>query len=352
MMASTALLRMIGQQADALDRIAELDLTGAAAILQDATRVVLIGTGTSQHAAELGAMMFEQAGMDARWFPAATWACWSTGPRPGDALVVITHTAQTAYAARARAAALAEGVPLVSITGQGRGWPEAIETVPPEESETYTVSYTSALAVLARLAHQAATAGGSPADLARAAAQVRAACADPGIEAVAVPARSLAIVGCGPWGITAREGALKIREGARLLAEGFDTERFLHGAAVPYTAADGVLLLEPGADPDGLTAAVGAAAEREGIAVAVLSGRPASEPASERASEPGGAPGGQRGDQVIDGLSPILAQIPMTVRLQLLAERFARLRRQDPDTAIVGAWANPALWRLGLPSAD
>ena len=48
--------------------------------------------------------------------------------------------------------------------------------------------------------------------------------ADPGIDAVPVPARSLAIVGCGPWGITAREGALKLREGARMLAEGFDTE--------------------------------------------------------------------------------------------------------------------------------
>jgi glucosamine--fructose-6-phosphate aminotransferase (isomerizing) len=350
-MASTALLRMIGQQADALDRISELDLAGPAAILADATRVVLIGTGTSQHAAELGAMMFEQAGMDARWYPAATWARWSTGPRPGDALLVITHTGETAYAARARAAALAEGVPLVSITGQGRGWPEAIETVPPEESETYTVSYTSALAVLARLAHQAATAGASPHDLARAAAQVRAVCADPGIDAVAVPARSLAIVGCGPWGITAREGALKIREGARLLAEGFDTERFLHGAAVPFTAADGLLLLEPDADPDGLTAAVGAAAAREGIAVAVFSGGADSEPTGR---EPDSEPAGREpaGREPAGGLGPVLAQIPMTVRLQLLAERFAGLRRQDPDTAIVGAWADPALWRLGMPGTS
>src|SRR6266849_689262 len=140
-MASTALLRMIGQQADALDRIAELDLTGAAAILQDATRVVLIGTGTSQHAAELGAMMLEQAGIDARWYPAATWARWSTGPRPGDALLVITHTGQTAYAARTRAVALSAGMPVVSITGTGSDWPEAIQAVPPEESETYTMSY-------------------------------------------------------------------------------------------------------------------------------------------------------------------------------------------------------------------
>jgi glucosamine--fructose-6-phosphate aminotransferase (isomerizing) len=94
-MAPAALLRMIGQQADALDRISELDLAGPAATLAGASRLILIGTGTSQHAAELGAMMFERAGLDARWFPAATWARWSPGPRAGDALVVITHTAET-----------------------------------------------------------------------------------------------------------------------------------------------------------------------------------------------------------------------------------------------------------------
>ena len=40
----------------------------------------------------------------------------------------------------------------------------------------------------------------------------------------------------------------------------------------------------------------------------------------------------------------------MTVRLQLLAERFARLRGQNPDVAITGAWDEPALWRMGAPA--
>ncbi len=55
-----------------------------------------------------------------------------------------------------------------------------------------------------------------------------------------------------------------------MLAEGFDTDRLLHGGAVPLTAADGLVLLEPGADPDGLTAALGSAAEAERVPVAVL----------------------------------------------------------------------------------
>jgi glucosamine--fructose-6-phosphate aminotransferase (isomerizing) len=294
---------------------------------------MLVGTGTSQHAAELGAMMLTAADRDARWYPAAIWARWGSAPRLGDTLLVISHTGETAYAARARADALATGVPVVSITGTGRAWPEAIETVPPDESHTYTVSYTSALAVLARLAHELGSAEGSPGQVAQAAAAVRHVCAEPGIDEVAVPARSLAIVGCGPWGITAREGALKIREGARMLAEGFDTDRLLHGGAVPLTAADGLVVLEPAADPDGLTAALGAAAEAERVPVAVLAA----------ADVPGAADPGQ--------LPPLLAQIPMTVRLQLLAERFARLRRQNPDVAITGAWDAPALWEMGAPGA-
>ena len=327
-MAPTALLRMIGQQGDALDRMAGLDVTRPAGILAAAGRIVLVGTGTSLHAAELGAMMLDAAGRDARWYPAATWARWSTGPRPGDALLVLSHTGETAYAARARADALAAGVPVVSVTGVGRGWSEAIETVAPDESHTYTVSYTATLAVLARLAHELGAADGTPGQVAQAAAAVRRVCADPGTEEVAVPARSLAIAGCGPWGITAREGALKIREGARMLAEGFDTDRLLHGGAVPLTAADGLVLLEPAADPDGLTVALGSAAEAEGVPVSVLA-----------------AADGDR-------LPPLLAQIPMTVRVQLLAERLARLRRQNPDVAIVGAWDEPALWQMGAPGSE
>jgi glucosamine--fructose-6-phosphate aminotransferase (isomerizing) len=94
---------------------------------------------------------------------------------------------------------------------------------------------------------------------------------------------------------------------------------------VPLTAADGLVVLEPAADPDGLTGAVAVAARAENIPVAELAAPP--------------------------GLAPLLAQIPMTVRLQLLAENFARLRRQNPDVAIVGAWDEPELWRMGSPAA-
>src|SRR5204863_4698049 len=131
---------------------------------------------------------------------------WSTGPRATDVVCVITHTAETAYAARARADALAAGVPVVSITGTGRGWPEAIETVAPDESHTYTVSYTTVLAVLARLAYALGWPDGSPDQLALSLAQVRRACDNPGPDAAAAaqPARTLVISGRAPWAAAAR----------------------------------------------------------------------------------------------------------------------------------------------------
>ena len=169
--------------------------------------MIIVGTGTSQHAAELGVMMLEPAGRDARWFPASTWARWSAGARPGDALVVISHTgADRVRRPDPGGRAGVAGCPLVSITGTGAGWPEAIQTVAHEEAETYTVSYTAALAVLARLAHHVAGAderpGVAPPTCAGRRSRPREIRVDPAPATghVPCPARSLGIVGCGPWG--------------------------------------------------------------------------------------------------------------------------------------------------------
>lgn len=326
---TTALDRMIDAQPEALEAVAGLDLSGPARLLADARRIFLVGTGTSQHAAELGARLLTGLGLDARWSNAAQFALSTAPLRSGDVAILITHTAETAYTARGRAKVQASEADLISLTGAGRGWPEAIETPTHEESETYTVSYTAALAVLAGIGHHLGAPGTSPQDVRAVAARVREVCggsAAPSAAPVPVPARAMAIVGPGAWGVTAREGALKLREGARMVCEGFDAELFLHGEAVPYTSADGVVLLQPAADADGLTAALGAAAQAEGIHVTTL-------------------------EESWTPQSELLAQIPMTVRLQILAARFAGLRGQDPDTAIVGAWAAPELWKIGAPSA-
>lgn len=310
---------MIRRQPEELQRLAQLDVATHADRLRGCRRVIVLGTGTSQHAAELGALMLYDAGVDALACPAAAFGRGDLPLRDGDGVIVISHTAETAYARRSRDRALQAGAPLVTITGRVGAWPEALETVPHEESETYTVSYTATLAVLTLFAHELGSTTYTRRALAATVPKVERALLMEA--AIPLPARLLTVVGAGPWGVTAREGALKLREAARMLAEGFDAEYLLHGSAVPLGPADGLVLLEPDSDPDGLVAAIGEAAAAERIPVSTLS--------------------------LETDLPPVLAQIPMTVVLQRLAASWARLRAQDPDVAIVGAWAEPTLWELG-----
>jgi glucosamine--fructose-6-phosphate aminotransferase (isomerizing) len=211
----------------------------------------------------------------------------------------------------------------VAITGRGAGWPDALETVEREQAETYTVSYTGAIVVLARLAAElGATAVG--AELDGLAARVRVAIADPGIEDVTEPERALVFAGAGPSAVTAREAAIKAREAARILSEGYDAEYLLHGSAVPLDGRDRLVMLDPDGDPTGLVAGVGRAAKAAGLAVASLPGDPE--------------------------LHPLLRQIPLTARVQLAALALAETRGEDPDTVITGPWADKSLWRLGAPA--
>ncbi|GAA4162098.1 hypothetical protein GCM10022286_20660 [Gryllotalpicola daejeonensis] len=327
----TRLSRAIGMQARALRDLAASSFPEQASVLADARRLVLIGTGSSLNAARLGAWQLRRRGVDALAMSSASLARWEPAVRPGDALVVISHTGQTAYSMRARLDALAAGIPLVSITGAGADWPEAIVAGPAETSDTHTVSYLCSLAAIARLADgiEAVRARTSvrPASLTLldAADRVQAAIDAPEVAHIGVPARATAIVGAGPWAITAAEGALKLREAARVLAEAYDTEALLHGSAVPLTDADTLIALQPGADPDGLIDRLAAAAHAEGVHVATI-------------------------DEERPLADPFYAQFPLTVRLQQLAAHFAQRRGQNPDEVIVGCWHADSLWNAGKPA--
>jgi glucosamine--fructose-6-phosphate aminotransferase (isomerizing) len=186
------------------------------------------------------------------------------------------------------------------------------------------VSYTTALLALAMVAKDIGADSITDDALAGVPAATAAAIETPGTEAIPAPERALVLTGAGPAAVTAAEGALKLREGARVLAEGYDAEFLLHGSAVPLDGRDRIVgLMTP--DDDGFVSLLLAAAAGEGIAVDAVS-----EPAA---------------------LPPVLAQIPLTVRLQMLALRHAVERGQDPDTVIVGRWADDALWRIGRPDA-
>jgi glutamine---fructose-6-phosphate transaminase (isomerizing) len=319
----TELERAIRAQPDELRRLAGLELPPHVNRLTAGERLWLVGTGTSLHAAELGAAMMERAGIDARFASSMEFA--RRAPlRAGDGVIVLSHTGESAYARAARERALDLGAETLSITATGAGWPEAVETGERERSETYTRSYTSALAVLALIAGELGAEALEPEAIVTAASAVEAVLEDPGLDGVPDPERLLVLAAAaGPFAVTAREGALKLREAARRLAEGYDAEYLLHGSAVPLGNRDGLLILDPGRDEDGLLRELGAAARAEGVAVAELD-QP--EPADE-----------------------LMAQIPLTVRLQLLALRRAEAGGHDPDTVITGAWAADALWSAGAP---
>ncbi len=319
----TQLERAIRAQPAELERLAALDLASVAARLEGRRRVWLAGTGSSQHVAELGALLLGQAGIDARWSGSADFVRLVPGPTANDAVIVISHTAHSSYAVAAREAALASGAEVISITGVGGGWPEAIETVAKERSDTYTVSVTAALMVLFRLAHELGSPGLSAGDLRVAVERVRTVVDRVEVPALEASARVLVLTGAGPAAVSAREGALKLREAAHVLAEGYEGEYLLHGHAVSLERDDALLLVGPAADRDGLLSALGEAAAAEGLAVASI-------------DEPSIA-------------HPILAQLPMIVRLQLLALSFAESRGTDPDKAIAGHWADEAMWAIGRP---
>ncbi|MEZ5099478.1 MAG: SIS domain-containing protein [Thermoleophilia bacterium] len=320
---ATAFERAIRAQPAQLREALALDVSGAAAALAGVDRVVVVGTGTSFHAARLGAAMLACTGLDAR--AARSLELLSLGPplRPGDGVIAISHSGTTAFACAARARALELGLPLVSLTGTAAPWPEALRTSPPEPAETHTGSYLTALVVLARLAGALGAVGLADA-VERVPDAVAAALAAADVPRVDPGVRALVLAGVGPSAVTAAEAALKCREAAGVLAEGFDAETLLHGHAVPLRAGDGLVLVSAGDDTLGFLDGLGRAARAEGIVVHPL------------------ADG--------SGLPPLLAQLPLTARAQLLALRLAAARRTDPDVVVRGAWADDALWSLGRPA--
>jgi glutamine---fructose-6-phosphate transaminase (isomerizing) len=98
----TRLSDTINTQAALLEPVLEIDLGDAPSRLSEAERIWLVGTGTSQHAAELTALMWRRADTPVAWRSSATFVA-GPPPRPGDLVIVISHTAETVFPRRARA---------------------------------------------------------------------------------------------------------------------------------------------------------------------------------------------------------------------------------------------------------
>jgi len=83
--------------------------------------VRLVGIGTSWHAAQHGAWLLAEAGVDARAEHAADLAPYGRGFADGEAVIVLSHTGSTGYSAEMLRRARGTGGPAVGISAIGAG---------------------------------------------------------------------------------------------------------------------------------------------------------------------------------------------------------------------------------------
>ncbi len=253
-----AFVASLQQNTTALDRLAER-LTQR---LAPGARLWLVGIGTSFHAAQIGEYLLRAYApdTDARAIHAFDFALYGPRLRPTDAVLVVSHRGAKRYSVAALARAREAGCFTVLITGAGEtavtdAADLALRTTVNERSSAHTISYTTALGLLAALAERlGARQQGAPAlpagYLAETlpAAMRQALLAEPRMRQLAqewATRRRIWLAGAGPSGVTAQEGALKIKETSYLQAEGMSTETMLHGPFQASEADDLFCLIAP-----------------------------------------------------------------------------------------------------------
>jgi glutamine---fructose-6-phosphate transaminase (isomerizing) len=262
-------------------------------------RVVIVGTGTSWHAANHAVWLLREARVQATAVQAMDAAQYGLPVGEEDAVLVMSHRNTKRFSTevleRERGAA---SVPVVVIGGRGSPGVD-IETVEQERCAAFTASH---LGALMRLAQLAVALGASLDRLDDVPDAVEAALArDLSVEA---PPRLLELIGAGPNQWTAAEGALKIRETSRVATEGLSVEQFFHGPSVAVDERDTLVCLDGGGPGQERLLAVARATEQCRARVHILSETSLPEP---------------------------LSIFPLTVLVQRIALELAEQVGSDPD---------------------
>ena len=304
-------------------------LDEAAARLRTMDRVLLSGIGTSWHATLVGEMLLAQVGglgHRVRAFHSFELRNYWPPPDARSGVIVVTHRGSKRYSREAFDRAKA-GLRVV-VTGKGsQELPEAdvtLRTVDQEASAAHTVSYTTAMALLASLA---ARVGGQD-DVLRALEgipdQLALLLGQESWEELAARytgRRQYVFVGGGPNTATAYEAALKMNEANHTTTVGMNCEQFLHGPWAALDAEDVVFLIAPPGPAHERCLAVARLVKEVGAALVALV----------REDDREIAP--LAGDTIVlpkveEGLPPILAVVP----LQLFTYHTALVRGVNPDT--------------------
>jgi len=330
----------IRQQPDRVSRVLQNQrelVERAAFAVASRKRILLAGIGTSFHAAHYGEQCLRalsggriHAGVEQSFelvnYPLALGA--------DDAMILVSHRGARNFSVEALHLAQTSGALTIAVTGElgGEGMGSAdflIKTCEQEVSNAHSKSFTTAMAALALLAIHVARARNQGGD---AALHLSALAAIPAAmekalaveEQVAGIARMVALrpriifTGAGPNWVTAREGALKVKESAFVASEGFETEQFLHG---PNLEVDGraamVSVLSGGAGDPRMISLLRAVGEIGLLRVAVVP----------EGIEPPPAEHVVRVPRVPEWLSPFVTLIPV----QWLAYWMAVERGTNPD---------------------
>lgn len=232
-------------------------------------RLLLVGIGSSYHAALVGGFFLRQL-TAGRLLPVVEqsfeFVHYPPAVNADDAAILISHRGSRNDSVGAVRALNAAGAYTVAVTGMGTNdLTEAarlsIATCEPEVAFAHTKSYTAALAALAEISVELAGRLGLLANPASAWAEleslaenVRGALAcEPAVRAAAheIAQRERWIfVGAGPNWPTALEASLKAKEMSYFGAEGMETEQFLHGPQVEIDTRACVTVFLTGASSD------------------------------------------------------------------------------------------------------
>ena len=282
----------------------------AAARLRDCSRLLLVGTGTSWHAAAVGAWFLRDGGVDAWAVPSSEAFDVVRGAPDGCGVIAISHSgaAGASQSGRPKVAthgaverARERGLPLVTIGARGVSGAD-VETVERETSSAHTASY---LAAVLRVAQIGGALGRALDGLDRVPDVVEAALASNQVPVVDPPSRIIEYVGSGVNTYTAGEGALKVREAARIASEGLGAEQCLHGPLVALDERDALVALDGGDEGAARVHDVVKLAEAQGVRVHVV--------------------------RSPSDVSDPLSVFPLTVAVQRIALSCAEALGTDPD---------------------
>ena len=307
-------------------------LTAAAAHLRTVARLFLSGIGTSWHACLVGELLLSRIGrLDhrVRAFHSFEFKNYWPDPDPNTGVVVVSHRGTKRFSLEALQKAKAAGGVGVVITGLGSGdglkvADYILNTVEQESSAAHTISYTTALSLLAALAAEM----GADEELAQALQavpdQMAVLLGQEAWEDLAArfsDRRRYYFVGGGPNTATAYEAALKMSEANHATAVGLNCEQVLHGPWAAMDAGDVAFVIAPPGPSYERCLALARAAREIGAPVVGLVEEGDTE-LSGLCAETIALP------PVPELLSPILTVVP----LQLFTYHLALQRGRNPDT--------------------